>query len=105
MCHGSSQQWDQPWVISIKDKNRVSLVNAFQGTLDSSKGKPNKKWVDSGSDIYNKFFIKWLKNNNTEMYSNFNEEKFVFAEWFTRPLRNKIYKHMTAVSKIFILIF
>ena len=33
------------------------------------------------------------------MYSTFNEEKSVIAEKFIRTLKNKIYKHMTAVSK------
>ena len=33
------------------------------------------------------------------MYSTFNEEKFVFVERFIKPLRNKIYKHLRAVSK------
>ena len=33
------------------------------------------------------------------MYSTFNEEKFVAAEWFIKTLKNKIYKYMTAVSK------
>ena len=33
------------------------------------------------------------------MYSAHNEEKSVVAERFFRTLKNKIYKHMTAVSK------
>ena len=33
------------------------------------------------------------------MYSTHNEEKSVVAERFIRPLKNQIYKHMTAVSK------
>ena len=33
------------------------------------------------------------------MYSTYNERKSVFAERFIRTLRNKIYKHMTAVPK------
>ena len=33
------------------------------------------------------------------MYSAFNEGKSVVAERFIRTLKNKIYKHMTAVSK------
>ena len=33
------------------------------------------------------------------MYSTYNEGKSVVAEWFIRTLKNKIYKHMTAVSK------
>ena len=34
-----------------------------------------------------------------EMYSKYNEEKFVVAGSFMRTLNNKIYKHMTSVSK------
>ena len=33
------------------------------------------------------------------MYSTYNEEKSVVAERFIRTLKNKIFKHMTAVSK------
>ena len=33
------------------------------------------------------------------MYSTYNEGKSVVAERFTRTLKNKIYKHMTAISK------
>ena len=30
------------WVVPLKDKNGMSIVNAFQKNLDSSKRKPNK---------------------------------------------------------------
>ena len=33
------------------------------------------------------------------MYSTYNEGKSVFAERFIKTLKNKIYKHMTAISK------
>ena len=33
------------------------------------------------------------------MYSTHNEEKSVVNERFTKTLKNKIYKHMTAASK------
>ena len=33
------------------------------------------------------------------MYSTYNEGKSVVAERFIRALKNKIYKHMTAISK------
>ena len=33
------------------------------------------------------------------MYSTFNEGKSVVAERFIRTLRNKLYKHMTAINK------
>ena len=40
----------------------------------------------------------WFKDNDIEMYSN-NEGKSVIVERFVGTLKNKIYKHMTAVSK------
>ena len=42
---------------------------------------------------------KWLKDNDIEMYSTYNEGKSVVAERFIRTLTTKIYKYMTAVSK------
>ena len=55
-------------------------------------------WVDQGSKFYNSF-KDFLKINNTEMYSTKNEEKSVAAERFIRTLKNRIFKHMTAISK------
>ena len=40
-----------------------------------------------------------MKINNIEMYSTFNEGKSVVAERFIRTLKNKIFKHMTSISK------
>ena len=67
--------------------------------LDDSNRKPNKIWVDKGSDFYNSSFKKWLKDNYIEMYSIHNEGKSVVAEEFIRTLKTKIYKYMTAISK------
>ena len=40
-----------------------------------------------------------MKINNIEMYSTYNEGKSVAAEIFIRTLKNKIFKHMAAISK------
>ena len=40
-----------------------------------------------------------VKNNDIEMYSRYNEGKFVVAERYIRTLKTKIYKYMTAISK------
>ena len=65
-----------------------------------SKGcKPNKIWVDPGGEFYNKRFKRYLNINNTEIYSTYNEGQSVVAERFIRMLKNKVFKHMTAVSK------
>ena len=75
----------------------MSIVNAFQKILDSSKRKPNKIWVDQGSKFYNNVFKKWLKDNDISMYSTYNEGKSVVAERFIRTLKNKICKYMRAI--------
>ena len=84
-------------VIPIKDKKETSVVNAFQQILKESNRKPNKIWVDQGSEFYNNSFKYFLKTNNIEMYSTYNEGKSVVAEIFIRTLKNKIFKHMTAI--------
>ena len=60
------------WVILLKDKKGVSIVNAFQKVLDNLERKPNQIWVDKGSEFYNSSFKKWLKDNDT--YIDFNKE-------------------------------
>ena len=61
------------WVVLLKDKKGVTIVNAFQKILDDSTRKQNKIWVDQGSEVYNNSFKKWLKDNDIEMYSTHNE--------------------------------
>ena len=70
----------------------------IQKILKEYYRKPNKIWVDKGSEFYNTFIKKWLKNNDIEMYSIHNEGKSVIAEKFIRTLKTKIYKYMTSVS-------
>ena len=86
------------WVIPLKDKKGTSIVNAFKKIV-LQKRKPNKIWVDQGSEFYNQSFKDFLKINNIEMYSTFNEGKSVVAERFIRILKNTIFKHITATSK------
>ena len=39
--------------ILLKDKKDISVTNALQIILDESNRKPNKIWVDKGSQLYN----------------------------------------------------
>ena len=86
------------WLVPLKDKRGISIVNAFQKII-SKRCKPNKMWVDEGCEFYNKLFKRFVTINNIEMYSGYNKEKSVVAERFIRTLKNKLFKHMTAVSK------
>ena len=83
------------WIIPIKDKEGTSIVNAFKKIISEkseaeSKGqrKPNKIWVDQGSEFCNKSFKDFLKINKIEMYSTYNKGESVVAERFIRTLKN-----------------
>ena len=86
-------------VIPLKDKKGITITNAFQITLDKPGRKPNKMWLDKGSEFYYRSLKSWLEKNCIEMYSTHNEVKSVVAERFIRTLKNKLHKHMTLVSK------
>ena len=73
--------------------------NVLKIILSDSNRKPNKTWVDQGSEFYNNPFKDVLEINSIEMYSTYNERKSVIAERFIRTLKNKIFKHMAAISK------
>ena len=61
--------------------------------------KPNKMWVDKGSEFYNRSMKLFLQNNDIETYSTHNEGKSVVSEKCIMTLKNRIYKYMTSVSK------
>ena len=44
------------WLVPLKDKKGVSIVNALQSIFKKSNRKPNKIWVDQGSEFYNSHF-------------------------------------------------
>ena len=74
------------FVVPFKDKKGTTIVNAFQSILDSSQRKPEKIWVDQGSEFY-KFKlsdyvrISKCKNIFTKGYApNWSEEIFVVTK-------------------------
>ena len=87
------------WVIPLKNKKGESIVEGFKKILHDSNRKRNNIWVDHGRDFYNNKFKSFLKENDTEMYSTFNEGKSVVAERFMKTLKNKIYKQITYIGK------
>ena len=87
------------FVIPLENKKGISVTNGFNKIIKQSNRKPNKIWVDQGGEFYNNVFKKWLSDNDIIMYSTYNEGKSVVAERFIRTLKNKLYKHMTAIGK------
>ena len=53
----------------------------------------SRQWILSSS------FKKWLDDDDIKIYSTCNEGKSVIAKRFIWILKNKSYKHVTAVSK------
>ena len=49
------------WVVPLKDKKGIGIINAFQKILKESDRKPNKIWVDKGREFYNNSFQKIVK--------------------------------------------
>ena len=72
----------------ISKFNKI-ITNAFQKILDESNRKPNKIWVDKGSEFYNRSMKSWLAKNDIEICSTHNEGKSVVAERFIKHLKNK----------------
>ena len=87
------------FVVPLKDKKGISITNTLNKIIKPSNRKPNKIWVDQGGEFYNHVFKRWLSNNDIIMYSTFNEGKSAVVERFIRTLKNKLYKHMTAINK------
>ena len=60
------------FVLPLKDKKGISIVNAFDKIIKQSNRKPNKIWVDQGGEFYINVFKKWLSDNDIIMYSTYN---------------------------------
>ena len=45
----------------------MTITNAFQKFLNESKSKPDKIWVDKGSEFPNRSMKSWLQDNDIEI--------------------------------------
>ena len=72
------------WDIPIKDNEGTSTVNAFQKIISEGR-KPNKIWVDQGSEFYNNSFKDFLKTNNIEIYQNTMKENLLLLRDLLEP--------------------
>ena len=93
------------WAIPLKNKSGLSITNGFKTILSEGR-KPEKLWVDRGSEFYNKTFKSLLKEYGTgktasgisetasqiELYSTYSDLKAVFIERFNRTLLHIINK-------------
>ena len=52
------------WVVPLKGKKRITIINALEKILNEPKHKPNKICVDKGSELYNRSMKSFLQNND-----------------------------------------
>ena len=69
----------------------------FKNILDDSKRKPNKIWVDKGSEFYNRSMKSWLGKNEIKINSIHKEGKSVVSERLIGTFKNRIYKCTTSI--------
>ena len=93
------------WAIPLKNKSGLSIINGFkivlsehrQGGSESPQAgfevrKPEKLWLDRGSEFYNKTFKSLLNEYETKLYSTYSDLKTVFIERLNRTLLHIINK-------------
>ena len=88
------------WAIPLKNKSGLSITNGFTIVLSehpqggSEPRKPEKLWVDRGSEFYNKTFKSLIKEYETKLYFTYSDLKAVFIERFNRTLLHIINRPM-----------
>ena len=88
------------WAIPLKKNSGLSITIGFKIVLsenpqgDSESRKPEKLWVDRGSEFYNKTIKSLHKEYETKLYSNYSDLKALFIEGFNRTLLHIINKPM-----------
>ena len=80
------------WTVSLKNKNAQTIKDSFENILISSKRSPNLIESNRGKDFYNNIFQDFLNKNNIKLYSRNTSLGAVFAERFTRTIRDLLKK-------------
>ena len=73
----------------------------FQFLMKKTR-KPNKTWVDKGSEFFNRSMKLFLQNNNIEVYSTHNEAISVIAERFIWTWKIKSYNTWLRFQKLIV---
>ena len=73
------------WVISLKDKKGITITNAFEKIVDESNRKPNKIWVDKGSEFYNRSMNHFCRIMIQKCIQCTMKEKLLFLKDLLQP--------------------
>ena len=70
------------WVRVTKNKDKITISNAFEDILKTSGRSPRRLWSDGGGEYSNNHFRKILKKFNIHSYSTQSKLKALMAERF-----------------------
>ena len=93
----SRYAWAQP----LKSKTPQAVWAAMQTILDDANTKPERLWVDQGTEFYNKLWTDKLKQLNITRYSTFGEYKVSIAERFIRMLKTNLFRQFLLKGRHF----
>jgi hypothetical protein len=79
------------WAEKLKTKTGLEVVGAIKNIIKNAGAKPNKIWVDQGTEFYNKDVEKL----GIELYSTYGKSKAAVVERFNRTLKNMMFKKFT----------
>ncbi len=82
------------WVIPLKDKRGVTLIQAFKKILSSGR-TPVRLFTDKGTEFKNRDFQKLLRSKGIGYFMANNETKCSIVERFNRTLKTKMWKYFT----------
>jgi len=101
------------WAFPLKNKTGNTVKSTFEELFEEEPDRingqspaprrPKKLYVDHGSEFYNKTFLDFLKHNNIEIYSTFNQpdernqgpSHNPVIERFNRTLKTFMWKEFT----------
>lgn len=84
------------FVEPMKNKTASEFLKAFKEIMKRAKTFPKKILADRGSEIKNKLFKNYCKENNVDLLHSDNFIHAPFIERFNRTLKSLMYKYMTA---------
>jgi len=79
------------WMLPLKNKTGLEVASALEKIF--KERKPNKLWVDKGTEFYNSHVKKLVT-----LYSTENEEKSSVVERWNRTMKEKMFKYFSANS-------
>ncbi|XP_062603907.1 uncharacterized protein LOC134265702 [Saccostrea cucullata] len=86
------------WVRPLKDRKSKSVIDAFKDVLSGPR-RPRAIRTDKGSEFYNRYLQKYLREQNIKIFYALNETKANFAERYIQTLKKRLYRYFTHLQK------